>query len=72
MPMRAQSKSKQTAQSAGKRGKTRENAGDLVVIGASFVPDRLREWREFSCQSYCVAKRIKSNPALLLTLNCNN
>ena len=31
-----------------KKSNVRENAGDQVVIGCSFVSDWLREWREFS------------------------
>ena len=46
-------KKKPTAKLMSQRGvkvksKTRENAGDQIVIGYSFTSDWLREWRELS------------------------
>ena len=37
---------------AGKRGKTRENAGDQFVIGFGVVSDWFREWHEFFCTNH--------------------
>ena len=41
--------------------KARENAGDQVVIGFSFVSDWLREWCEFSGP---ITERSKAKPVL--------
>ena len=49
--MRTQSKDKQTAQSAGKRGQ--------LILGFSFVSDWLRKWREFSGP---ITERSKAKP----------
>ena len=40
-----------------KKSNVRENAGDQVVIGCSFVSDWLKEWREFSGQSQSEVKQ---------------
>ena len=49
--------------------KARENAGDQVVIGFSFVSDWLREWCEFLDQSQSEVKQNQCYLKLLSTLN---
>ena len=51
------------------RGKTRESAGDQVLISFRLASDWFRAWRQFLHQSQTEAKRNQNKSRLLSTIN---
>lgn len=51
------------------RGKTRERAGDQVLISFRLASDWFRAWRQFLHQSQTEAKRNQNKSRLLSTIN---